>query len=343
MRGLAQGSAGSATGCFSASPLARHCRSQVCGAVRSVLLPAGRLGAHAPLVDHRWKGGAAMRLRSASGTLARFVEFASCFVPKRSAPFAGARFARIAARVDPALFGAVLAAALTFPSAAFAMHLTDGVLPGTWCAVWAALTLPFVVIAVQRFQSRRRSDPVSAPLAAMAGAAVFALSCMPIPVPIAGTCSHPCGTGLAAVLLGPWAAVLITVVALAIQALFLAHGGITTFGADVLSMGIAGSFTGYFAFRIARHAGVSLWGAAFLAGLLSDWATYATTAAEIAFGLHGDRSVLSLFVTVVIAFVPTQLPLGILEGFLTGGALTFVHERRPDLLPSLGVAVEKAS
>ena len=177
----------------------------------------------------------------------------------------------------------------------------------------------------------------------MAGAAVFALSCMPIPVPVAGTCSHPCGTGLAAVLLGPWAAVLITVVALAIQALFLAHGGITTFGADVLSMGIAGSFTGYFVFRIGRRAGISLWGAAFLAGVLSDWATYATTAAEIALGLHGDRSVLSLFATVVVAFVPTQLPLGILEGFLTGGALAFVHERRPDLLSNLGIAAEKAS
>jgi cobalt/nickel transport system permease protein len=53
--------------------------------------------------------------------------------------------------------------------------------------------------------------------------------------------------------------------------------------------------------------------------------------------------VLSLFVTVVAAFVPTQLPLGILEGFLTGGALAFVHERRPDLLSNLGIAVEKAS
>jgi cobalt/nickel transport system permease protein len=246
-------------------------------------------------------------------------------------------------RFDPALFLAALGVFLAIPHTASAMHLTDGVLPGPWCAVWTAVALPFVVVAVRRFQDRRRHDSLSAPLAAMAGAAVFALSCMPIPVPIAGTCSHPCGTGLAAVLLGPWAAVLITVVALAIQALFLAHGGITTFGADVLSMGIAGSFTGYFAFRIARHAGISLWGAAFLAGLLSDWATYATTAAEIAFGLHGDRSVLSLFVTVVAAFVPTQLPLGILEGFLTGGALAFVHERRPDLLSNLGIAAEKAS
>jgi cobalt/nickel transport system permease protein len=222
------------------------------------------------------------------------------------------------------------------------MHLSDGVLPGSWCAIWSAVAFPFVAIAVHRFRVQRKSDPISMPLAAMAGAAVFALSCMPIPVPIAGTCSHPCGTGLAAVLLGPFPAVLITVVALAIQALFLAHGGITTFGADVLSMGIAGSFAGYAAFRLGRRAGLSLWAAAFLAGVLSDWATYATTALEIALGLHGDRSALSLFLTVGAAFMPTQLPLGILEVFLTGGALAFVHERRPDLLASLGLRAEKA-
>jgi cobalt/nickel transport system permease protein len=267
-----------------------------------------------------------MRLGFVSISVARFVETAS---------------AAVTSRPDPALFLSVLGALLSIPGAAYAMHLTDGVLPGRWCAVWAAIALPFVVLAIRRFQARRRGDPISAPLAAMAGAAVFALSCMPIPVPFAGTCSHPCGTGLAAVLLGPFAAVLISVVALAIQALFLAHGGITTFGADVLSMGVAGSFSGYFAFRIARGAGASLWGAAFLAGVLSDWATYATTAAEIAFGLHGDRSVLSLFLTVIAAFVPTQLPLGMLEGFLTAGALAFVHERRPDLLSSLGIAAEK--
>jgi cobalt/nickel transport system permease protein len=246
-------------------------------------------------------------------------------------------------RCEPSLFIAVSIALVSAPNAVHAMHLSDGVLPGSWCAIWSAVAFPFVAIALRRFQTQRKSDPISAPLAAMAGAAVFALSCMPIPVPIAGTCSHPCGTGLAAVLLGPFPAVLITVVALAIQALFLAHGGITTFGADVLSMGIAGSFTGYAAFRLGRGAGLSLWASAFLAGVLSDWATYATTALEIALGLHGDRSALSLFFSVGAAFLPTQLPLGILEGFLTGGALAFVHERRPDLLASLGLGAEKAS
>jgi cobalt/nickel transport system permease protein len=221
------------------------------------------------------------------------------------------------------------------PRDAAAMHLADGVLPGVWCAIWALIALPFVFFAWRRFDGQRRRDPRSMPLAAMVGAAVFALSCMPIPVPFVGTCSHPCGTGLAAVLLGPLAAVLLTVVALALQAVFLAHGGVTTFGADIVSMGVVGGFAGYAAFRAARAAGLGLWGAGFLAGVCSDWATYLTTAAELALGLHGDRSASGLFLAVVAAFVPTQLPLGILEGFLTGGALAFVARRRPALLASL--------
>jgi cobalt/nickel transport system permease protein len=231
----------------------------------------------------------------------------------------------------------LVVALLSVPRDASAMHLADGVLPGGWCITWTLLALPFVAGALRRFGDR---DARSTPLVAMVGAAVFALSCMPIPVPLVGSCSHPCGTGLAAVLLGPSRTIVLTFVALLLQALFLAHGGVTTLGADVLSMGVVGGLTGYAAFHGARRAGVGMWGAAFLAGVLSDWATYAMTALEIALGLHGDRAVAGLFVTVAAAFAPTQLPLGILEGFLTAGALSFVHRRRPDLLARLGLAAK---
>jgi cobalt/nickel transport system permease protein len=171
----------------------------------------------------------------------------------------------------------------------------------------------------------------------MVASAVFLVSCMPVPVPTAGTCSHPCGTGLAAILIGPWMTVLVTVVALLLQALFLAHGGFTTLGADVLSMGVAGAFVGWTAFRLARGAGLSLAVAGFVAGVLSDWATYATTSFELATALHGPRAVASVFWTVLLAFVPTQLPLGLLEGALSAGVLVFLARRRRDLLARLQV------
>ena len=83
------------------------------------------------------------------------------------------------------------------------------------------------------------------PLVGLLAAVVFIISCMPIPVPTAGTCSHPCGTAISAILVGPYISVLISTVALLIQALVMAHGGLTTLGADIVSMGVVGSFTGY--------------------------------------------------------------------------------------------------
>jgi cobalt/nickel transport system permease protein len=80
-----------------------------------------------------------------------------------------------------------------------------------------------------------------------------------------------------------------------------------------------------------------LWLAAFAAGLLSDWATYAVTALELASALHGARPFGELFLAVALAFVPTQLPLGIFEGLITAGALAFLYRRRRDILERLRV------
>ncbi|MDO8488498.1 MAG: energy-coupling factor ABC transporter permease [Candidatus Omnitrophota bacterium] len=172
------------------------------------------------------------------------------------------------------------------------------------------------------------------------GALIFVVSCMPIPVPTAGTCSHPAGTGISAILIGPIMSIFVTSIALLIQALFLAHGGITTWGADIVSMGIAGSFAAYLIFKLLRKFNFSLFVCGFAAGLFADWATYMMTSFELASGLHGTKTIFSLFMAILIAFIPTQLPLGLLEGFLTGGMIVFVAKRRPDILFFLGVLKE---
>jgi cobalt/nickel transport system permease protein len=234
-------------------------------------------------------------------------------------------------------------AVLFAPREAFAMHLADGILPGRWCALWTLAAAPFVFWSWRQFDARRLRDGRHAPLVAMVGAAVFAVSCMPVPIPIVGSCSHPCGTGLAAILVGPQLTVLITTVALLIQALFLAHGGLTTLGADVMSMGIVGGYAGFAVFQVARRAGLGLVGAAFLAGVCSDWATYATTAFELTIGLHGFASFGAVFGGLCLAFAPTQLPLGLLEGAVTAGALSFVRRRRARVFTQLtGVAAEES-
>ena len=231
----------------------------------------------------------------------------------------------------------LLLAAFALPSTAQAMHISEGILPPQWAGLWFVVAIPFVAWGLRDLRVRSARDPFFKPMVGLIGAAVFVISCMPIPVPTAGTCSHPCGTGLAAILIGPTLTVVVSSIALLLQALFLAHGGLTTLGGNTLAMGIVGAFTGWGTFRLTRRLGMPVWGAAFLAGMLSDWATYATTSFELACALHGTGSFLKMFTAIGISFMPTQLPLGIFEGILTASVYRFIARRRPSLLECLGV------
>jgi len=227
-----------------------------------------------------------------------------------------------------------------FPRMAFAMHISEGILPFNWAGLWYLVAIPFLIGGIVGIKKKASLAPSFKPLLGLIGALIFVISCMPVPVPTAGTCSHPAGTGISAILIGPIMSIFVTSIALLIQALFLAHGGITTWGANIVSMGVAGSFAAFIAFKILRKFNVSLFISGFVAGLLADWATYITTSFELASALHGSKPMFPLFFTILIAFIPTQLPLGILEGFLTGGMIVFVDKRRPDILVSLGVVKE---
>lgn len=228
-----------------------------------------------------------------------------------------------------------------FTENVFAMHISEGILPFNWALVWYLVAAPFLIKGIFDIKKISKLTPAFKPLLGMMGALIFVISCMPVPVPTAGSCSHPAGTGISAILIGPIMSIFVTSIALFIQALFLAHGGITTWGADIVSMGIAGSFAGYFIFKLLRKFNLPLFVCGFMAGLLADWATYITTSFELSSALHGAKPMFSLFWAILIAFIPTQLPLGILEGFLTGGVIVFVYKRRPDILTSLGVNCAK--
>lgn len=221
---------------------------------------------------------------------------------------------------------------LLLPSGAYAMHISEGILPPRWAALWYLVAAPFLWWGICDVRKKAAAQPKFKILVAMVGAAVFIISCMPIPVPTAGTCSHPCGTGLGAIIIGPGPTIVVSSIALLLQALFLAHGGITTLGADIVSMGVGGALSGYFVFVCLRRLKLNDFVCAFAAGALSDWVTYGLTSAALAAALRGDGEFLKMFLAIVIAFIPTQLPLGILEGFLSAGAYRFVKSRRPELL-----------
>ncbi|MEI6033214.1 MAG: energy-coupling factor ABC transporter permease [Verrucomicrobiae bacterium] len=237
----------------------------------------------------------------------------------------------------PILAAACLLAVFGLPSTARAMHISEGILPTQWAALWYALAIPFVAWGLRDLRVKSAREPFFKPMVGLIGAAVFVISCMPFPVPLAGTCSHPCGTGMAAIFIGPALTVVVSSIALLLQALFLSHGGLTSLGANIVSMGVVGALAGWSVFRLARRFGMPAWGAAFLAGMLSDWATYAATSFELTLALHGSGSLLKLFSAIGVSLLPTQLPLGILEGFVTAGVYSFIASRRPSLLYCLGV------
>lgn len=218
-----------------------------------------------------------------------------------------------------------------------AMHISEGILPFNWAVLWFAVAIPFVAYGLYKLKKLSAGDLSFKPLVGLMAAIVFIISCMPIPVPTAGTCSHPAGTGISGILVGPSISILVTAVALLIQALFLAHGGLSTWGADIVSMGVMGSFAGYLTFRALRSMKVSMAVSGFMAGVLADWATYMTTSVELASGIRGDSPFLPLFYKILIAFIPTQLPLGLLEGAMTSGMVVLLYKKRPDLLVKMRV------
>lgn len=218
------------------------------------------------------------------------------------------------------------------PTPAHAMHIAEGILPAGWAALWYGIAAVFVIPGVFIIRKKTKEIKGLMPLLGVAGAIIFLVSVFPVPVPVTGSCSHPCGTPLGAILVGPFISTVLGALALLIQALFLAHGGISTWGANIFSMAIVGSFVGFGAFYLFRRFKAPVFVAAFAAGLLGDWATYATTAFELSSALYGSGSLWSMFGTIAVAFAPTQLPLGILEGLFTGGVVTLIYQRRPELL-----------
>lgn len=220
---------------------------------------------------------------------------------------------------------------LLFPVVpANAMHLSEGILPANYAVFFYVLSLPFVIYGFWTINKKKKESPLYFSMVGLIGATVFVLSAFPIPVPIAGTCSHPAGTGLSAVILGPFQSVVTAFVSLLIQALFMAHGGITTLGANVFTMGVGGSFCGFFAYYLARRLNFSVFFSGFLAGFIADIATYFLTALVIAVSIA--PSFTEGLIEVGLAFVPTQIPLAILEGIITGFALRYIAEHKPEFL-----------
>ncbi len=161
------------------------------------------------------------------------------------------------------------------------MHVMEGFLPGPWWQIWFALSIPVIAYGIYKLNKLVDERCDILPILAVAGAFIFVLSALKLPS-VTGSCSHPTGTGLAAILFGPAITAVLGTIVLLYQALFLAHGGLTTLGANVFSMGIVGPVVAYVIYKAGMKMNLNFYVVVFLAATFGDWATYVITSIELA-------------------------------------------------------------
>ena len=164
------------------------------------------------------------------------------------------------------------------PTVSGAMHIMEGFLPVKWAVIWYVLFIPFFVIGLKNITKVVKEQPKKKLLLALCGAFVFVLSALKIPS-VTGSCSHPTGVGLASILFGPSVTVVLGTIVLLFQALLLAHGGITTLGANAFSMAIFGPIVSYVIWKLLKDK-VNRNVVVFLAAAIGDLATYTLTSLQ---------------------------------------------------------------
>lgn len=221
---------------------------------------------------------------------------------------------------------------LVMPFGARAMHISEGFLPPQWCAFYFVISAPFLYLGLRDINKKTAKNKDLKMLLALVGAYAFALSAMKIPS-VSGSCSHPTGTGFGAVIFGPFVMGVISTIVLLFQALFLAHGGITTLGANVFSMGIVGPIVSFLVYRMIKNTNKKA--AVFAAAMFGDLATYLTTAVQLALAFPAG-GVLVSFIKFISIFALTQIPLAVIEGIITVIIFEFIEKYSAKELKELG-------
>ncbi|MBF2067564.1 MAG: energy-coupling factor ABC transporter permease [Calothrix sp. C42_A2020_038] len=199
---------------------------------------------------------------------------------------------------------------------AYAMHIMEGFLPVEWAIFWFIVALPFFVLGLRNITRITHEKPELKLLLALAGAFTFVLSALKLPS-VTGSCSHPTGTGLGAILFGPLTMSVLGTLVLIFQALLLAHGGLTTLGANAFSMAIVGPIVAFWIYRLVIPTGKQRL-AIFFASAFANLVTYIVTSIQLALAFPAATGgFIASFLKFAGIFALTQVPLAISEGLLT--------------------------
>ena len=208
----------------------------------------------------------------------------------------------------------------------------EGYLPLEHALGWWCVSVPFIGVGLRRMTRRLQEQPEAKFLLGTSGGFVFVMSALKIPS-LTGSCSHPTGVGLGTLLLGPASMSVLGLVVLLFQALLLAHGGLTTLGANCFSMAIVGAYVAHGVYRTSIRLQLPHSWAVFAAAAIADQATYLVTALQLAWAFpdpnSGFRGAAVKFLGV---FSLTQLPLAIVEGLVSVVVMNLLRTHLADVL-----------
>jgi len=210
------------------------------------------------------------------------------------------------------------------------MHMADALLsPAVGGTMWAA-TASVTAYCATRVQ--RSLDDRKVPLMGVLAAFVFAAQMINFTIPGTGSSGHLGGGLLLAVLLGPEAAFLALASVLTVQALFFADGGLLALGCNIFNLGFFPCFIAYPLFYKKIVGSRPTRGRLFTGSLLA-----AVLGLQLgAFGVVLETTLSGIselpFASFVLMMQPIHLAIGIVEGLVTAGVVSFIWKARPEIL-----------
>jgi cobalt/nickel transport system permease protein len=221
------------------------------------------------------------------------------------------------------------------------MHIMEGFLPWQWCLLWWLVAIPFLIAGIIELKKMMRKDREYLPLLGVCGAFIFILSALKLPS-VTGSCSHPTGTGLSTICFGVFITSVVGAIVLLFQALLLAHGGLSTLGANMVSMAIGGPIAGYAVYRLLKDTSINIYITVFIVCAVADLVTYVITSFELALAYPAQAGgVIASFSAFFVIFAITQIPLAIVEGCVLALVFKYIVQIKPDILIKLNVFSEE--
>lgn len=216
---------------------------------------------------------------------------------------------------------------LSAPLKPVALHIPDGFLSTPISLVGWLVAVVLIAMALR--QTREQLGERQVPVLGVLAAFIFAAQAINFPV-AGGTSGHLLGGALAAIVLGPWAAVLVMTAVVGLQALLFQDGGLLVMGWNIVNMGVLTAFVGAVVYRVLSGMMGKTRASLITSGALGAWLS--VEAGAIATALQLALSGTAPLGVALPAMVGVHALIGIGEAIITVGALLLIAQTRPDLL-----------